>query len=131
MKGHTSKALRITILIYAVFSVISGLFHMLHPQTAAAQGQAVERVLGGAILAFALGAGLAYLERAWDRVKIAVLMQAAWMILYAVTLAWGILAGGLPAGSWPPTIMGTILAILLTALYIREERLQMVRNRAA
>ena len=130
MNGHTSKALRITILIYAIFSVLSGLFHMLRPQTAAAQGQAIERVLGGAILAFALGAGLAYLEMAWDRVKIAVLMQVAWMILYTITLAWGILTGGLLADSWPPTIMGAVLAILITTLYVREERLQMDRNRA-
>ena len=124
MKDHTSKALRITILVYAIIMVLSGLFHMVSPQTVVAQAQAIERVLGGAMLAFALGAGLAYLERAWDRVKIAVLMQVAWMILYTITLAWGILTGGLLADAWPSTIIGAVLAILLTALYIREERLK-------
>ena len=104
--------------------VLSGLFHMVSPQTVIAQDQAIERVLGGAMLAFALGAGLAYLERAWDRVKIAVLMQVAWMILYTITLAWGILTGGLLADAWPSTIMGAVLSILLTALYIREERVK-------
>lgn len=129
MKGHTSKSLRITILIYAINSALSGLFHMLRPQTAAAQGQAVERVLGGAMLAFALGAGLAYLERAWDRVKIAVLMLAAWIVLYTITMAWGILSGGLLAAARPNTILGVVLAILMAALYIREERLQGEGNR--
>jgi hypothetical protein len=124
MKGHTSKGLRITILVYTIFSVLSGLFHMVSPQTVVAQNQAIERVLGGAMLAFALGAGLAYLERAWDRVKIAVLMQVAWMILYTITLAWGILTGGLLSDVWPSTIIGAVLAILLTSLYIREERLK-------
>jgi len=124
MKDHTSKALRITILVYTISMVLSGLFHMVSPQTMIAQDQAIERVLGGAMLAFALGAGLAYLERAWDRVKIAVLMQVAWMILYTITLAWGILTGGLLADAWPSTIMGAVLSILLTALYIREERLK-------
>ena len=124
MKDHTSKGLRITILVYAISTVLSGLFHMIRPQTAIAQDQAIERVLGGAMLAFALGAGLAYLERAWDRVKIAVLMQVAWMILYTITLAWGILTGELLADAWPSTIIGAVLAILLTTLYIREERLK-------
>ncbi|MES0397805.1 MAG: hypothetical protein ABUK17_09695 [Syntrophobacteria bacterium] len=124
MKDHTSKALRITILVYTISMVLSGLFHMVSPQTVIAQDQAIERVLGGAMLAFALGAGLAYLERVWDRVKIAVLMQVAWMILYTITLAWGILTGGLLADAWPSTIMGAVLSILLTALYIREERLK-------
>ncbi len=124
MKGHTSKGLRITILVYAIFSVLSGLFHMVSPQTMVAQGQAIERVLGGAILAFALGAGLAYLERTWDRVKIAVLMQVAWMILYTITMAWGILTGGLLADAWPPTIMGAVLSLLLASLYIREVKLK-------
>jgi hypothetical protein len=103
---------------------------MIRPQTAVAQGQAIERVLGGAILAFALGAGLAYLERVWDRVKIAVLMQVAWMILYTITLTWGILTGGLPTDSWPPTITGAVLAILLASLYIREERLKRLEARS-
>ena len=124
MKGHTSKGLRITILVYTISLVLSGLFHMVSPQTVVAQAQAIERVFGGAMLAFALGAGLAYLEKAWDRVKIAVLMQVAWMILYTITLAWGILTGGLPADAWLATIIGAVLAILLTSLYIREERLK-------
>ena len=129
MRGHTSRALRITILIYAISSVLSGLFHMVRPQTVAAQDQAIERVLGGAMLALALGAGLAYLERAWDRVKIAVLMQVVWVILYTITMAWGILTGGLLADARPSTIMGAVLAILITSLYIREGRLQRDRSR--
>jgi len=129
MKGHTSRVLRITILIYAISSVLSGLFHMVRPQTVAAQDQAIERVLGGAMLALALGAGLAYLERAWDRVKIAVLMQVVWVILYTITMAWGILTGGLLADAWPTTILGAVLAILITSLYIREGRLQRDRSR--
>jgi hypothetical protein len=104
--------------------VLSGLFHMASPQTAIAQDQAIERVLGGAILAFALGAWLAYRERAWARVRIAVLMLVAWTILYAITLAWGVLTGGLLAAAWPTTIFGAVLAIYLTLLYIREERLK-------
>ncbi|MBN2460985.1 MAG: hypothetical protein JXB60_05205 [Candidatus Cloacimonetes bacterium] len=124
MKGNTSKGLRITILILAISQVLSGLFHMFSPQTMLSQDQAIERVLGGAMLAFALGAGLTYLERAWDRARIAVLIQVTWMILYTITLAWGVLTGGLLVNAAPSVIIGAFLSILLTSLYIREERLK-------
>ena len=123
MNGPTSKGLRITILVYAIYSVVYGLLHVVSPELVGAKDPAIERILGAAVLAFALGAGLAYLERAWDRVKIMVLMQAAWMILYTISMAWGLLVGGITADAWIPTIIGAVFAVLLTALYIREERL--------
>jgi uncharacterized membrane protein len=123
MKDHTSKAFRIIILVYAINLVLSGFFHILGPQTVVAQDQSIERVLGGAMLAFAFGAVLAFLEKVWDRIKIVVLTQIAWTILYTVTLAWGILTGGLLTAAWPNTILGAVIAILLTFLYLREVRL--------
>ena len=123
MNGQTSKALRITLLVYAVWWAIYGLLHVVSPELMMAKDPAIERVLGAASVAFALGAGLAYREKAWDRVKIVVLVQIAWMILYAITMAWGLLAGGITAAAWPPTILGVVFAILLAALYTREEGL--------
>jgi hypothetical protein len=124
MTGQTSKGLRIVILVYAIYSVIYGLIHVISPEMVGAVDPAVERVLGAAVLAFAFGAGLAYLERAWDRVRIVVLVQVAWMILYTITMAWGILAGGIAAMAWPAVIIGAIFAVLLTILYVREERIK-------
>jgi membrane associated rhomboid family serine protease len=124
MKGQTSKGLRIVILVYAIYSVVYGLVHVVSPEMVGAKDPAIERVLGAAVLAFALGAGLAYLERAWDRVRIVVLVQVAWMILYTITMVWGILAGGIGAEAWPPSIIGAIFAVLLAVLYIREERIK-------
>ena len=121
MKGQTSQALRITLLVYAIWWAIYGLLHVVSPELMMAKDPAIERVLGAAFLAFALGAGMAYREKAWERVKIVVLVQIAWMILYAVTMAWGLLAGGIPAAAWPPTILGAVFAILLAALYTREK----------
>ena len=128
MKEHTSKGFRIIILIYTVNAVLSGLFHLVSPQTELAMDQAIERVLGGAMLAFAFGAGLAYIERIWNRIKIAVLMQIAWMILYSITLAWGVLKGELLSDAWPSSFIGAALAILLTFFYIREERFNRQNN---
>ncbi|MFC1887691.1 hypothetical protein ACFLYK_02675 [Candidatus Cloacimonadota bacterium] len=124
MKNHTSQGLRITLLVYSISSLLSGLFHMFSQQTVVAQDQAIERILGGAMLAFALGAGLVYRERIWEKVKIVILMLIAWMILYTITLTWGILTGGMHKEAWVSTFIGAILSILLTFLYIREKKLR-------
>ena len=120
MNTQTSKGLRITLLVYAIYSLVYGLLHVISPEMVGAKDPAIERVLGAAVLAFALGAGLAYLEKDWDKIKIAVLMQVAWMILYTITMAWGILTGGIFAAAWAPTIIGAVFAILLLVFYIRE-----------
>jgi hypothetical protein len=124
MKGQTSKPLRITILVYTIYWVIWGLLHMISPELVQAKDPAIERILGAAMIAFAFGAGLAYLEKAWDRVKIMVLVQAAWMILYTITMAWAILVGGITADAWILTIIGAIFAVLLLTLYIRQDRIK-------
>ena len=124
MKGQTSKAMRIAILVYAILWGLYGLLHVVAPELMQAKDPAVERVLGAAMVALAIGAELAYLGKAWDRVRIMVLLQVIWMILYTLTMAWGILVGGIPAAAWPPTIIGAIFAILLAILYVREERVQ-------
>jgi hypothetical protein len=124
MKDQTSKALRIVLLVYTIYSVVYGLIHVVSPEMVGAKDPPIERVLGAAVLAFAFGAGMAYLEKAWERVKIVVLVQVVWMIVYTITLAWGILAGGITADAWPPTIIGAVFAVLLTILYIREEKIK-------
>src|SRR3989337_4094028 len=124
MKGQTTKGLRIVLLVYTIYSVVYGLLHVVSPEIVRAKDPAIERVLGAAFLAFALGAGLAYLERDWDRVKIVVLVQVAWMILYTITMAWGILDGGIAVEAWIPTLIGAAFAVLLLNLYIRKKRLQ-------
>ena len=120
MNTQTSKGLRITLLVYAIYSLVYGLIHVISPEMVGAKDPAIERVFGAAVLAFALGAGLAYLEKEWDKVKIAVVIQVAWMILYTITMAWGILTGGIIAAAWPPTIIGAVFAILFLVFYIRE-----------
>lgn len=123
MKGKTSKGLRITILVYTIWWAVYALLHVVSPELMGAKDPAIERVLGAAALAFAMGAGLAYMERAWDKIKIAVLMHAAWMILYTITMAWGILVGGITADAWVPTIVGAVFAALLVTHYVRQERI--------
>jgi hypothetical protein len=123
MNKNTSKGLRIAILVYTIYSIVYGLLHVISPETVGAKDPAIERVLGAAVLAFAFGAGLAYLEKAWEKIKSAVLIQAVWMILYTLTMVWGLLTGEITSLAWPSAIIGAIFAVLLTGLYIREEKI--------
>lgn len=111
------------LLVYTICLMLYGLLHVISPELMMAKDPAIERVLGAAFLAFALGAGLAYLERDWKKAKIVVVVQATWMILYSRTMALGILVGGIPALAWMPTLIGTVFAIFLSTLYIREMRI--------
>jgi membrane associated rhomboid family serine protease len=124
MNGQTSTTMRIALLVYAILWGLYGLLHVVSPELVQAKDPAIERVLGAAVVAFALGAALAYVERSWDKVRIVVLLQVIWLILYVITMAWGILTGGIIAAAWPPTIIGAVFAVVLAILYVRERRMQ-------
>jgi len=122
MNNQISRGLRITLLVYAIYSIVYGLLHIISPETVGAKDPAIERVLGAAVLVFALGAGFAYLKREWNKVKISVFMQAAWMILYTITMVWGLLTEEIISMAWPPAIIGAVFAVLFTIFYISEEK---------
>jgi membrane associated rhomboid family serine protease len=124
MNDQISKGLRITLLVYTIYSIVYGLLHVISPELVGAKDPAIERVLGAAVLAFALGAGLAYLEKTWEKVKIVVLVQAVWVILYTLTMVWGLVIGEIVSMAWPAAIIGAIFAVLLTVLYIREAKIE-------
>jgi membrane associated rhomboid family serine protease len=122
MSKQISKGLKITLLVYAIYSIVYGLLHIISPETVGAKDPAIERVLGAAVFVFALGAGFAYLEREWNKVKISVFMQAAWMILYTITMVWGLLTKDIISMAWAPAIIGVVFALLFTIFYISEEK---------
>jgi len=122
MNGQTSKGMRVTLLVYALYSAFYGLIHVVSPETVGAVDPAIERVLGAASLAFAFGAWLAYTEKAWDKARMMVLTQITWMIVYTFTMVWGLLTGEIIAMAWAPAIIGAIFAVLLTVFYLREDK---------
>lgn len=124
MNGLTSKGMRVLLLVYSIFFGVYGLLHIVSPELVGAKDPAIERVLGAAALAFAIGALLAYLERSWEKIRIVVLTQAVWMGLYTLTMVWGLVTGEIIAMAWGPALIGAVFAVLLIVLYIRENRLQ-------
>ena len=124
MNGNTSRGMRILLLVYAIFFGVYGLLHILSPELVGAKDPAIERVLGAAALALALGALLAYLERSWEKGRLVVLTQVIWLVLYTLTMVWGLATGEIIAMAWGPALIGAVFAILLIVFYTRENRLQ-------
>ncbi len=124
MNGLTSKGMRVLLLVYSIFFGVYGLLHIVSPELVGAKDPAIERVLGAAALAFAIGALLAYLERTWEKVRLLVLTLAVWMGLYTLTMVWGLVTGEIIAMAWGPALIGAVFAVLLIVLYIREKRIQ-------
>jgi hypothetical protein len=126
MKGQTSKGLRILLLVYAIYMAIYGLGHVLMPGTLGPLDPATTVLFGLAVLVFVIGALLAYREKTWEKVRIVVLMQVVWMILYTIGFVWGLASGGIPAEAmmFGPPIIGGIFAILFLIFYFRERKMQ-------
>ncbi len=123
MKGQTTRVLRITLLVYAIYYVLYGLYHVLFPEMLGPKFPALERIIGAAMLAFAFCAELAYREKVWERGKPLILVIVFWMFLYITTMAWGILNGEIPAEAWIFVIIGAVFTALLAFLYFREKRM--------
>ena len=98
--------LRTTFLLSFVIGGVVGLQHLLAPRLwtdlagIAVTDTVLWRLVGAAVLGYAVGAGLAWREKTWPRVRIAAAMHAAWSALGAAVIAWGIVYEGLPPLEW-------------------------------
>ena len=117
-KQEIIPGLRITFLLHAVIGSLVGFQHLLAPRlwTDLAGLQIAEtvtwRLIGAALIGFALGSWLAYRETDWDRVQIVVIMQIAWSVLGALVIAWGIVLESLPPLEW---LNATLLVVFALA----------------
>jgi hypothetical protein len=121
MKGQTSKGLRIILLVFAIYMLAYGLIHVISPELVGAIDPPIERMFGATVVAIALGAGLAYWEKTWSKVRLLVLTLIIWVVLYTLGMTWGILGGGITTVAWPPTIIAAILSVLFIVFYLREQ----------
>jgi len=93
-------------LLNALIGGLVGVQHLLAPRlwTDLAGMQIVEtvtwRVIGAALIGFAVGSWLAAQEETYNRVRTLVVMQVIWTTVAAATIAWGILFEGIPPLEW-------------------------------
>ena len=119
MEKVLSKGLRITLLVYTIYSIGYGLIHVVSPKAVGAVDPAIERVLGAAFLAFAVGGWFAYQTKDWKDAQYLVLVQLVWMILYTITMVWGLLSGGIVQFAWAPAIIGAVFSVIFLVFYFK------------
>ncbi|MGD2039341.1 MAG: hypothetical protein PVH11_00855 [Anaerolineae bacterium] len=101
-----TSGLRILFLFHAIIAGLVGLQHLVAPRVwTDLAGMVITetvtwRLIGAALVGFAVSSWLAYRETAWARVRIIVIMEIVWSVLGALVILWGILFEGLPSLEW-------------------------------
>ena len=118
--------LRITFLANSLVGGLVGLQHLLSPRlwTDLAGMDIAEtvtwRLIGAALIGFAVASWLAYRAPVWQRVRIIVVMDMVWSALGALVILWGILFEGLPPLEWLNVILLAAFAVAFTVFYVRR-----------
>jgi hypothetical protein len=104
VEKQISKGLKYTFLVHGILGIVFGFGNLLVPNLwESLSGEPVldptlYRVLGAAILAFTASSWLAYMETAWERVRIVVLAEMVWCILGALVALGAVVIGARPIG---------------------------------
>ena len=105
-ESSVPRGLRTTFLLNFVIGALVGLQHLVAPRVwtdlagIAVTDTVLWRLVGAAVLGYAVGSGLAWRDAIWPRVRIVVAMQAVWSVLGAAVIAWGVVYEGLPRLEW-------------------------------
>jgi hypothetical protein len=105
MNAPISSGLKTTFLVHAIVGLLFGLAYLLIPTTVGgwfgfAATDPAWRLLGAAILAYALSSWWASRAVEWSKVEIVVQMEIVWTVLGALVTAWAVISGALPALGW-------------------------------
>lgn len=127
MNKPISRGLKTTFLVHTVVGTMYGLLFLIDPQIwARLSGIPIDpidpyRLLGAALLAFAVGSWLAYRETQWERVRITVQVNILWSALAALIILRDIFAVGLPPIEWLNVAILTAFAALFSFFYFRVD----------
>jgi hypothetical protein len=126
MEKQIVSGLKTTFLVHFIVAVIFGLIYLLIPEVWGnminwpVKDPPVYRLLGAALLGFAVSSWFAYKETAWEKVKIVVQMEIAWTILGTLVMLWGLLFAGLPVFGWLNAVLLAAFAVAFAYFYSRR-----------
>ena len=118
MNNQLSQGLKTTFLIHFIVALLFGLGFLLIPVAVGSiyglnvQEPDIYRLLGGAMLGFAVSSWLSYQATSWESVRIVVVMEFVWTILGTLVMLYALLFAGFPALGW---LNGVILAAFAIA----------------
>jgi hypothetical protein len=127
MNKPIPRGLKTTFLVHTIVATMYGLLFLIDPQIwARLSGIHIDpidpyRLLGAALLAFAVGSWLAYRETEWERVRITVQVDILWSALTALIILRDIFAVGLPRIEWLNVAILTSFAAVFSLFYFRAD----------
>jgi hypothetical protein len=126
MSTQLFKRLKTTFLIHFIVSLLFGLGFLLIPDVLGnwyglkVQDWIAYRLLGGALLGFAVSSWLSYKANSWESVRIVVLMEIVWPTLGALVTLYALLFAGFPALAWINAIILAAFAVAFGWFYSRK-----------
>ena len=126
MNTQLSQGLKTTFLIHFFVALLFGLGFLLIPNVLGnlyglnVQEPEIYRLLGGAMLGFAISSWLSYKATAWESVRIVVVMEIVWAILGTLVMLYGLLFAGFPVLGWLNAVILGAFAIAFGWFYFRK-----------
>ena len=126
MKTQLSQGLKTTFLIHFIVALLFGLGFLLIPVAVGnvygldVQEPDIYRLLGAAMLGFAVSSWLAYKETNWESVRIVVVMELVWTVLGTLVMLYALLIAGFPVLGWLNAVILATFAIVFGRFYFQK-----------
>ena len=121
-----SQGLKTTFLVHFIVALLFGLGFLFMPVLFGSwyglnvQEPDTYRLLGAAMLGFAVSSWFAYRATDWESVRIVVVMELVWTILGTLVLLYALLFAGFPALGWLNAVILGAFALAFGRFYFQK-----------
>jgi hypothetical protein len=121
-----SQGLKTTFLVHFIVALLFGLGFLFMPVLVGSwyglnvQEPDTYRLLGAAMLGFAVSSWFAYRATDWESVRIVVVMELVWTILGTLVLLYALLFAGFPALGWLNAVILGAFALAFGRFYFQK-----------
>ena len=121
-----SQGLKTTFLVHFIVALLFGLGFLFMPVLVGSwyglnvQEPDTYRLLGTAMLGFAVSSWFAYRATDWESVRIVVVMELVWTVLGTLVMLYALLLAGFPALGWLNAVILGAFAIAFGRFYFQK-----------
>ena len=121
-----SQGLKTTFLVHFIVALLFGLGFLFMPVLVGSwyglnvQEPDTYRLLGAAMLGFAVSSWFAYRATDWESVRILVVMELVWTVLGTLVMLYALLLAGFPALGWLNAVILGAFALAFGRFYFQK-----------
>ena len=121
-----SQGLKTTFLVHFIVALLFGLSFLFMPVLVGSwyglnvQEPDTYRLLGTAMLGFAVSSWFAYRATDWESVRILVVMELVWTVLGTLVMLYALLLAGFPALGWLNAVILGAFALAFGRFYFQK-----------